>query len=551
MTINLQDGTEGLFDILGRVYHAMATIDTAVSTTVAAESQDILTQFKQMTADDLVLNAIVSKAQTAQSNFESAGVTAMSALRTLAREYLIEVTDQDVGGLASRTYVDAIKEVRRQMLLSSDLFDDSAVTVPIATSPSGTDKGVLVVTDLRGDGLEQSHALAETITLTETAGMGVSMQASSGKKKELLAVDWPGKSGTTATLTAATPASGRVTQGSFDTLNADSNLPKDWIPVVGTPGTTIKMTTPEQQTLTVSGTPTGGSYTITWADADSNSQTTAPIAYNAAATVVQAALRLLIGLESVTVTATGTSPDFTHTVVFIGRGGNVSQFTITNSLTGGTTPAVTPATSVAGTAQVYAGTYAVQFDQPGSELTEICYRLTGLKASTAYALNAFVISNGVPTAGVLQFALLDGLGGSVINDDQAAANSFTVACTSLTTGWQAVAQDLVTQPVFRTPATVPDIVYLTVRFSTASAAGEDVYLDQVTLVEMTPFYTGGPLGALFAGRKPFVLDDKFTIAVANDRAGLLHEWLARTFDLATHNILMPVGTATVPDSVVA
>jgi len=551
VTINLYDGTEGLFDILGRVFFAMDTIDTAVSATVAAESQDILTQFKQLTADDLVLNAIIAKVQTAQKNFEGAGVTAMSALRTLAREYLIEVVDQDVGGLAQRNYVDAIKEVRRQMLISVDLFDASAVTVPIATSPSGTDKGKLVVTDLRGDGLEQNHALAETITLTETGGTGVSMTASSGKKLDVLDVAWPGKSGTTATLTAATPASGPVKQGHFNTLNADSNLPKDWIPVVGTPGTTITMTTPEQQTLTVTGTPTGGSYTLSWVDADSNTQTTAPIAYNAAASVVQAALRLLTGLDAVTVTATGTSPDVVHTVVFIGRGGNVSQFTVTNSLTGGTTPAVTPATSVAGTAQVYDGTYAVQFDQPGSQLTEISYRLTGLKASTAYALNAFLSSNVTPASGVLQFALLDGLGGSVINDDQAVANSQTVNCTSLSTSWQAFAQDLVTQPVFRTPATVPDIVYLTVRFSTATPVNEDVYIDQVTLVEMTPFYAGGPLGALFAGRKPFVLDDKFTIAVANDRAGLLHEWLARTFDLAIHGILMPVGTATIPDSVVA
>ena len=66
----------------------------------------------------------------------------------------------------------------------------------------------------------------------------------------------------------------------------------------------------EVQSVTILGSPTGGTFTLTW-----NGQTTAAIAYNADAATVQAALRLLAGLELVTVSSTGTIPNF----VQIGR----------------------------------------------------------------------------------------------------------------------------------------------------------------------------------------------------------------------------------------
>lgn len=547
MTVNLYDGSAGLFDVLGKVFHSMGTAITAIGTTVDAEVLDIVTQHENV-ADNLVLNAIIARANSAQNSLKTAGEASLQTLQALAREYLIEVVDQDVGGLQNRNFVAAITEIRDQMETASESMDASAVTASIASSPSGTDKGKLVVTQTRGDGLVQEFALAETITLKDSTGGG-DFVASSGATETPLSIDWPGKSGATASVTPSLPSSGPSKLGNFDTLDTNDELPKDWIPVVGTVGTSMLMTTPEQQTLTVSGTPTGGYYRISWVDADSNTQTTAPIAWNASGSAVRTALRKLTGLEKVTVSSSGTSPDFTHTVTFVGQGGNVSQFTITNSLTGGTSPTVTPATTVAGTAQVYDGTYALHLAQPGSELTELCYRLSGLKPETCYAVNAFLTAGAAIASGVIQFSLRDGVGGSVIN-----SASESVNCSDLTTSWQGLAQDLNTEPVFRTPATVPDLVYLTIRFSVAPPASSDVYIDQVAILEMTELYPGGPLAAIFSGRKPFVVDDKFTVTVTNDRAGLLHEWIARTFDLPGNGILLPVdsgGTETIPDTVVS
>lgn len=102
----------------------------------------------------------------------------------------------------------------------------------------------------------------------------------------------------------------------------------------------------EVQTVTITGTPTGGTFTLTW-----NGQTTAAIAYNATAAAVQTALEALsnIGVGDVAVTG-GPGPGTAYTVTFRGAlsDQDVAALTATASLTGGTTPGVTIATTTAG-----------------------------------------------------------------------------------------------------------------------------------------------------------------------------------------------------------
>jgi hypothetical protein len=100
----------------------------------------------------------------------------------------------------------------------------------------------------------------------------------------------------------------------------------------------------EAQTVTITGTPTGGTFTLTW-----DGQTTAAIAYNASASAVQSALLALSNMPESGVSVTGgPGPGTPYTVTFP-DGKNVSQMTASGaSLTGGTTPAVTVATATAG-----------------------------------------------------------------------------------------------------------------------------------------------------------------------------------------------------------
>lgn len=113
-------------------------------------------------------------------------------------------------------------------------------------------------------------------------------------------------------------------------------------------GYTATVPTVEVQTVAISGTPTGGTYTLSWVGPRGGTQTTAAIAYNANSATVQAALRLLTGLESITIAESGSTPNFTHTITFTGTQGNVNQLTSdSSSLTGGT-PAIAHATTTPG-----------------------------------------------------------------------------------------------------------------------------------------------------------------------------------------------------------
>lgn len=93
------------------------------------------------------------------------------------------------------------------------------------------------------------------------------------------------------------------------------------------------------QTVTITGTPTGGTFTLTY-----NGQTTTPIAYNANATAVQAALVALSNIAPGDVTVSGgPGPGTPYVVTFGGTKGNQAVPTMTASgasLTGGSTPAI-------------------------------------------------------------------------------------------------------------------------------------------------------------------------------------------------------------------
>lgn len=132
------------------------------------------------------------------------------------------------------------------------------------------------------------------------------------------------------------PAGGRVDPAQFPAENAVS---------VTTSGSAAAS---EGQTVTITGTPTGGSFTLTYAG-----QTTAAIPYNASATEVADALRALSNLSSGDIAVTGgPGPGTPYIVTFQGSlaNTNVAQMTATGSFTGGSAPAVAVTTSTAGVA---------------------------------------------------------------------------------------------------------------------------------------------------------------------------------------------------------
>jgi hypothetical protein len=111
-------------------------------------------------------------------------------------------------------------------------------------------------------------------------------------------------------------------------------------------GGAVILTPSEVQTVTITGAPTGGTFTLTF-----SGQTTSAIAYNATATAVATALNALSNVGTGTVTVTGgPGPATPYVVTFGGQyaGTDVAAMTATGSFTGGTTPAIAVTTSTPG-----------------------------------------------------------------------------------------------------------------------------------------------------------------------------------------------------------
>jgi hypothetical protein len=126
----------------------------------------------------------------------------------------------------------------------------------------------------------------------------------------------------------------------------------------------------EQQTVSISGGPTGGTFTLTY-----DGQTTAPITYDATAAAVVAALEALTSIGAGNVMASGGPlPGSNVVVTFTGRLGsqNVALMTATSALTGGTSPAVNVTETRAGGSSTRAGYVSVAvLDSGGTRLSAI------------------------------------------------------------------------------------------------------------------------------------------------------------------------------------
>ena len=546
-------GSGGLFTLAGKVFYAQQVTATAKGTTVGDEVLDVVTEFRNQTETFKLLAAAEGATRSYVSWRDNTSLE--SRLASTYRGVMIEMIEADAT-LPNLLLTTAIAELIEQMIgagsvtAPDDSVDASTSAISVAATAGNNSNGVIIASPTDGVGRNSEFAMAEVIRGVYSGPSSVSLSGESAVP--VLNTDWPKGSGTTTSVSLSDTNAGILNNGGFITETARNETPDGWTIHAAVPGTTIGMTEYETQTLTVTGTPTGGTYTIGWTNLNGSVQVTTPLAFDATGSAVQTALRALNGLESARVVSTGTTPNYIHGIFLehAEPAGNQNQITADATLLTGGTPVLTPATTAAGTAHVYFDRCA-EFIGDASSVTALRQDLTSsISSRTVYAFNAFLKVDVFPAAGVLTIRLIDGTG-TVIADDQGTNNTFTVDPQSggdlSTSAFTAI------NGFFRTPEVIPDTVFLEIKMTTAMSAGSILYIDQAVMIEPDRLYPTGPYVAGFAGTSPVSDDDTWTLTVTNDRAGSMHEYFHRNGFLSPGQLLPSDsgGTETVLDSLIS
>jgi streptogramin lyase len=206
----------------------------------------------------------------------------------------------------------------------------------------------------------------------------------------------------------------------------------------------------------------------------------------------------------------------------------------------------------------YTGSYDLQFNGNGSELTALTQTFgTDNPSSLVYpgqwAVNCWVRVSATPAAGVLELSLIDE-NNAVINDQQGTPNTVTLDLTSVSTTYVPL------NAIFRLPQLVPTTIKLRISLSTALSNGKDVYIDRIGFGPVTYLYQMGPSFAIFSGSENFYAGpnastpgDYFTLTPSNSRPQNSFLWLMdRLFNLKQNNLIFPTSnTPTITELLIA
>lgn len=549
MAIELHDAVngDGLFDILGKAFFHVQTLNTARLTTVPTTSQAFVEQFGKYATPNSAMNAAISGVSQGLNSWKSAGSLSASQVRSFAETYLKEIVNiASAQNNKSRRTV--LEYLIADMKAAANYVDANAITLALAADAGNTSTDLTIAyTHKRGDGLVQQNILAEVITAQVTSTIPSTTPTvkftSPAKVGDKLSQDWPGGSGIQNSIGAVDAASSLVTNGNFQAAST-AHLPDGWLFTVGVLGTSIKLTAPEVQQIVRSGSASAGVWFIKYTNAAGIVRMTAPLAYNCTAAAIQSALQAIPDLESVTVANTaGTTPNFTDQITFTGLAGDVTAITVVNMTTGGSF-AISEIT--AGSANSFKGV-SLNLVGDGSVKPVLIYPLPTLEAEKVYFCHYRHKKTGTPAAGIVRIAVLDAIGGSVTTDFSSNANSATydltaTVTTSFASGWFS----------FRLKKTQSQPVYLVIEETTAISAGTTYCIDEIAVTAGNELYSGGPFVAAFSGVTPPIAGDKWTLTNTNDRAGEIQTWMDRFFDMAGLELLLPTSGSTLcPDTVIS
>jgi len=395
MTMNLYDAVneDGLFNVQGPLLSAIDAAFLASGTTIQAKIDTALETASNLGGSGVEYEELIARLIPYTSGYRSGSNSFGANLATTARGLLPVFYEQDKGA-SPLTTTAALEELIDQMTTGGYYVDANTVTGTAAESASNLGDVKVGVSVLDGKGYTIQGILAETITV-EAASDGTSNLTTTGTRPAYgtLTDNWPGGSALAGSLRVSSPGQGLLGQTEW-TDNDVPNTPDGWILQTGVAGTDVFVTNVAIQHVIISGTPTGGSYTLQWRDSNDIPRSTVPIAYNATSGTVQTALRAIPGLEQVTVATTGSTPNYTHAVTMTGTPGGSDLLFTTDNLTGGSAR-IDVVTDRYGDDNTFSGR-ALRLDSDGSTKIDM-YRPITVTHDTVYAVHcAIAIADDPP-----------------------------------------------------------------------------------------------------------------------------------------------------------
>jgi hypothetical protein len=522
MQLYTSSGDSGLFNLLGKLFGLARAVDAARTNTVWPKVQALQAVL------DLAPEA--QTALTAHTSWESSGGSLQSQIaacgQLLIRRYILEKN------LPYRGLAEALEIIRQDLSAGGYYFTASTKSLSV-TPDGGNQADILVAASDKNPYGEPVWIYPEAITISGTQErLLVSAPPPVTRGHRL----WPQGSGTLFSMTVAKTGDSLLANPGFEETTA-ANTPAGWSIHTGTPGSTIFVTEPEEQQITISGNPTGGYFILTWLDPQNRLWQTKNLTFAPTASEIQNALREIPGLHAVTVSGSGP-----FTVTFEDTPGDINPLGVINKLTGGTNPQVTVTTTRQGDVLSYRGR-SLKFVGTGSENTTI-YQPLRLVPGRVYFLFARA-RRSATASGEIRLELRRSINESTLADSAGNLNRIAIAVSGLsTTGHTGISGS------FRLPVDYgnnPCIFVITA--STPINSGQSVGLDDLIIVEGSRLYAGGPYLAAAAGWKRTAAD-RWTITASNNLQGKWEVVLERFFrwrELLDRKV-PDTGTTIIPDS---
>ncbi len=531
MSITLT-GDGGLFTIFGQAFNAIDQLNTLVGTTFPPFTKAFQDEYKKKLDANQAFELAMGTVPQGELGWQQSDVIYTSAVQTALSSLLVEFVRADSPDLPSVDLSLAIEYLIRDMAEQAATVAENVVSIgAIVADANNYTLGdiAIFISDSDGQGRILQNLFAETIRIqSQQPSRTPSLLMKGGEGSSALSHRYPNGSGSSLQIGATDAASSLLTNGDFELVT--NEIPNDWDLSKANPGTTALMTLPTVQTITISGTPTSGTYVLAVTNPyTGNEVNTRHLAFDAPSGDVLQAIQEIPDFESIAIETTGIGPDYVHAVTFNGLGGQVLAMKTVSFLFPGN---VVVGVTEFGNTGSYRG-LSLELAGDGAEVTEISH-LLNLERDTLYGVHLRTYATPGATADLIV---------SVVSNGTTQA-SVTIPVADQGGGVEFFGSSHL---FFRFPFDTIFPASLNIALGAANPVGESVVIDDVAVMQAQSLYSGGPLVAAYGGVMGTGEGDEWEAPVTVTTGGGHQTFFDRVFGMRGRGKLLPSsGAPTIP-----